>query len=164
MVLRIHAKTTGFTTILTPWYSAPPRYAGKWVVVRGYADRVTNIFNGRQVARHKKLFGRSRAAYDSMHYLDVLEKKPGAIQNGVPFMNWRLPEAFETVRDNLRAYETDVATGKFVKLLLIRHCGLENATSALAIVLEESIVRAGYVENWDGPLWLDRKLRFLRWG
>lgn len=128
-------------------YSAPSRYVGKRVCVRGYADRVTIIFNGRQVAAHKRLFGRGRAAYDPMHYLDVLEEKPGAIQNGVPFMNWRLPEAFETARDILSVYETD-GDREFVKLLLlIRDYGLENATSALALALEEGIVRAGYVEN-----------------
>ena len=129
-------------------YSVPSRCAGKRVSVRGYAERVKIIFNGKQVAEHKRLFGRGQPpAYNPMHYLDVLEEKPGAIENGAPFMNWRLPEAFETARDILSGYETD-GDREFVKLLLlIRDYGLDSAAAALELAIEEGIVRAGYVEN-----------------
>ncbi len=128
-------------------YSVPSRYVGKRVSVRGYAEQVKIIHDGKQVAQHKRSFGRGQSAYDPMHYLDVLEKKPGAIENGSPFINWRLPQAYETAREILSPYETD-GDREFVKLLLlIRDYGLDNATAALALALEQGIVRAGYVEN-----------------
>jgi Mu transposase, C-terminal domain len=51
------------------------------------------------VARHERSFGRYEQVLDLEHYLDVLEKKPGALAGSSPLRQWRergrWPESFD---------------------------------------------------------------------
>jgi transposase len=51
------------------------------------------------VARHERSFGRYQQVLDLEHYLDVLEKKPGALAGSSPLQQWRergrWPESFD---------------------------------------------------------------------
>jgi transposase len=51
------------------------------------------------VARHERSFGRYEQVLDLEHYLDVLEKKPGALAGSSPLRQWRergrRPESFD---------------------------------------------------------------------
>jgi hypothetical protein len=44
---------------------------------------------GRIVARHERCYGRSQSIYELEHYLDVLERKPGALAGSTPLAQWR---------------------------------------------------------------------------
>ncbi|MFH1539413.1 MAG: hypothetical protein ABIH66_10675 [bacterium] len=69
-------------------YSVLSRYVGRRVQVRGYAELVKAVCDGTVIAEHERLFGHGGATYNPLHYLDVLEKKPGALENGRPFVRW----------------------------------------------------------------------------
>ena len=43
--------------------------------------------------------GRDQLICDPWHYLPILERKPGALRNDVPFQEWDLPLAIQRVRD-----------------------------------------------------------------
>ena len=51
------------------------------------------------MARHERSFGRYVQVLDLEHYLDVLEKKPGALAGSSPLRQWRergrWPESFD---------------------------------------------------------------------
>ncbi|HYW39243.1 MAG TPA: hypothetical protein VE957_14105 [Terriglobales bacterium] len=51
------------------------------------------------MARHERSFGRYEQVLDVEHYLDVLEKKPGALAGSSPLRQWRergrWPESFD---------------------------------------------------------------------
>ena len=79
--------------------------AGRQVEVHAYADRLVFRLNGKIVGEHRREFERDRTVYEPLHYLPVLRVKPGALQNGAPFRQWRLPEAMEKVRERLARFE-----------------------------------------------------------
>ena len=60
----------------------------------------------RCVARHERSFGRHQQVLDLEHYLDVLERKPGALAGSPPLQQWRergrWPESFDRLWQSLR--------------------------------------------------------------
>jgi hypothetical protein len=79
-------------------YSAPCEAAGENVQVRAYADRIVVVREGRVLAEHARRFGRGATVCNPWHYVPLLERKPGALRNGAPFKDWRLPEPIEQIR------------------------------------------------------------------
>jgi len=98
------------------------------------------------IAEHVRRFGRDQLVCDPWHYLPILERKPGALRNGLPFREWDLPIAIQRVRDSiLRQPKGDRG---FVELLMLaRECGLEPLEVACELVLEGPVVTAAVVMN-----------------
>ena len=116
-------------------YSVPAEHAGQRISLRAYADHIVVVAEGGEVARHARSFARDTLVLDPWHYLPVLEKKPGALRNGAPFVDWVLPEAIETVRSRLlKQLRGDRA---FVEILLAMHeHGADAVETACALALE----------------------------
>jgi len=62
----------------TNLYSVPAA-VGKTVEVRLYPSHVEVRDEGRTVARHERCYERNQQVLELEHYLDVLERKPGAL-------------------------------------------------------------------------------------
>ena len=84
-------------------YSTPAVHAHKKVTVKGYVDRVEIALGAEIVARHRRSYVRGDVVYDPLHYLSLLEKKPGALDQAVPLRGWKLDPAFDTLRRLLEA-------------------------------------------------------------
>jgi len=82
-------------------YSVPADFAGKVVSVRLYADKVRIVAESKVIADHARRFGRDKLICDPWNYLPVLEKKPGSLCNGTPFIEWDLPLPIQWVRDRV---------------------------------------------------------------
>jgi transposase len=82
-------------------YSVPCAYVNKNVQRRVYAGHIRFYADGLAIAGHERFFGRDATLCDPMHYLPVLERKPGALRNGRPFRNWALPPGLQNLRDIL---------------------------------------------------------------
>jgi len=65
---------------------APP---GWTVEVRLYPSYVEVREEGRLIARHERCYERHQQVLDLEHYLDVLERKPGALIGSRPLAAWR---------------------------------------------------------------------------
>jgi transposase len=127
-------------------YSVPAGYAGKVVSVRSSAELIRIVAEGEVIAEHARHFGRDQLICDPWHYLPVLEKKPGALRNGVPFLEWDLPMPIRVVRD--RVLKQPKGDRAFVELLLVaREVGLEALAVACELALECGIVTAAVVMN-----------------
>src|SRR5579884_1800977 len=61
-------------------YSVPSRYAGERLVLRAYPWHVELSDGQTVVARHPRLYGRDGEQLDPLHYLQVLERKPGGFE------------------------------------------------------------------------------------
>src|SRR4030065_2128857 len=72
-------------------YSVPASAAGQAVSVRITADQIRVVAHGEVIAAHPRVFGREQLGCDPWHYLPVLEKKPGALRDGAPFVAGTLP-------------------------------------------------------------------------
>lgn len=127
-------------------YSVPAGFAGQAVSVRTTAEQIRVVVHGDVIAAHPRVFGRDQLVCDPWHYLPVLEKKPGALRDGVPFVVWDLPRPIMIVRDCiLKQPKGDRA---FVELLMLAgETGLNVLTVACELALEGGIVSAPIVMN-----------------
>ena len=82
-------------------YSVPCAYANKSVQLRAYAGHVRFYADRQLIAEHRRVFERDKTICDPLHYLPVLERKPGALRNGRPFREWVLPPGLQNMRDVL---------------------------------------------------------------
>ena len=85
-------------------YSVPASFANRPVSLRVYPDRVVVAAEGMVICEHRRIIDRShdqpgKTVYDWRHYLAVVQRKPGALRNGAPFVE--LPEAFRTLQQHL---------------------------------------------------------------
>jgi len=127
-------------------YSVPAEFAGRVVSARTTATQVRIVADGVVIAEHARRFGRDLLICDPWHYLPILERKPGALRNGVPFREWDLPVAIQQVRD--RILKQPRGDRAFVELLLMaREVGLEPLQVACELVLEGNVVTAAVVLN-----------------
>src|ERR1700737_4905302 len=88
----------GCVRVRTNLYSAPVD-VGKTVEVRLYPSCVEIWHEGRCLARHERCYERNQQVLDLEHYLDVLERKPGALIGSKPLAAWRhrglWPESYD---------------------------------------------------------------------
>lgn len=127
-------------------YSVPCEYAGKAVSVRVYAERLVFAVDGATVAEHEREFGKGRRILNPLHYLALLERKPGALRNGLPFREWDLPEAIEAVWEQIRRYpDWDRQMARI--LSAIPAYGLEAVCVACETALETGTVSQSVILN-----------------
>ena len=105
-------------------YSVPTAYAHHEVTVVGGIEEVAITVDTDVVARHARHWGKERTSFDPLHYLALLERKPGAIDFARPLEHWELPGCFATLRRRLEADLGDKGTREFIKVLRL----LENST------------------------------------
>ena len=79
-------------------YSAPVAYGRRDVLVRGCVDQVVISCGSEVIAKHPRSYERDDFVYDPIHYLPLLEKKPGALDQAAPLRGWELPGEFGTMR------------------------------------------------------------------
>jgi len=80
--------SSGCVKVLTNFYSAPLA-VGTEVQAKIHAAYVEIWHQGKCVARHERCFGRQQKVLDLEHYLEVLEKKPGALAGSTALEQWR---------------------------------------------------------------------------
>jgi hypothetical protein len=73
----------GCMRVKTNLYSAPAS-PGRTVEVRLYPSHVEVREEGHLIARHERCYERHQQVLDLEHYLDVLERKPGALIGSRP--------------------------------------------------------------------------------
>lgn len=91
--------------VLTNFYSVPAP-VGCEVEARVYAAEVELWHEGRCLARHDRCFSRQKKVLNLEHYLDVLSKKPGALQGSSALEQWRAqgkwPASFDRLWEELK--------------------------------------------------------------
>ena len=98
-------------------YSVPVAYGHREVVVRGYVGEVV-ISNGAEViARHRRSYERDDFVFDPVHYLPLLERKTGALDQAAPLVGWELPEEFGVLRRLLESRMGRRGKREFVQVL-----------------------------------------------
>jgi transposase len=66
-------------------YSVPTEYVNQVVSVRCYPTYISVVADNTEIARHERSFERYMTFYDWRHYINLVERKPGALRNGAPF-------------------------------------------------------------------------------
>lgn len=95
----------GCVTVRTNLYSVPLA-AGMRVQVRLHPSSVEAWHEGARIARHERCYGRRQQVLDLEHYLDVLDRKPGALAGSKPLEQWRRagrwPACFDALWERLK--------------------------------------------------------------
>ena len=98
-------------------YSVPTAYGHRAVVVKGYVDEVVIVCGSEEIARHRRSYDREVLIFDPRHYLALLERKTGALDQAAPLVGWALPEEFLRLRRLLEARLGKPGTREYVQVL-----------------------------------------------
>ena len=63
------------------------------VVVRGYVGEVVISCGAEVIAWHRRSYDRDDFVFDPIHYLPLLERKTGALDQVAPLAGWELPRS-----------------------------------------------------------------------
>jgi transposase len=124
---RVDAKS--LVTIRQNRYSVPVALAGLKVSARVGAREITINHGGREVARHERLHGKYGTSAQLDHYLELLARKPGALEHSVALDQERdrggWPDCFDQLWAALtgRYGRSDAARQMVDVLLLCRDHG-----------------------------------------
>lgn len=122
------------------FYSTPLRAQTK-AHVRVLPSLVEVWQAGRQVACHERSYGRGEHLFNLEHYLDVLEKKPGALAGSRALAQWRQlgrwPQSMDRLWERLKQRHGKMeGTRAMVELLLL---GREHGWEALHRAVERAL-------------------------
>jgi hypothetical protein len=138
----------GLVSFRTNRYSVPADHAHESLWVRAFVDRV-EITNGRQLlAVHARCYKREQDILNPLHYLPILERRPGAWEQAKPIQEWRQswPEVYDRYLAALRErLSRSQATREFVRVLRLRE---DYPEAIIAQALEQAL--SGHCYNADG--------------
>jgi transposase len=126
----------GCVRVRTNLYSTPAE-PGKTVEVRLYPSSVEVRDAGRCIARHQRCYQRQQQVLDLEHYLDVLERKPGALIGSKPLAAWRerglWPEGYDRLlKELIGRHGKQSGTRQMIEVLsLIKQHGHERVRAAV---------------------------------
>ncbi|MFC1537733.1 IS21 family transposase [Gemmatimonadota bacterium] len=117
-------------------YSVPVRFAHHSVVVKGYIDRVVICHKDELIATHKRLWCKERVSFDPLHYLALLERKPGALDHARPLEGWQLPNCFGILRRRLEDERAGEGTREYIRVLRLLE---KHSISSLSRAVEKGL-------------------------
>lgn len=101
-------------------YSVPVEAAYRHLTLRAYPFWVEVLHQEQVVARHPRCYERQQELYDPLHYLPLLEQRPGAFEHAKPLRQWRgqWPPVYEQLLARLQAAGPDgPGVREFVQIL-----------------------------------------------
>jgi len=122
-------------------YSVPVRYAHRKITVVATVEEVRLVYEDRLIARHRRCWRKEQYCYDPVHYLALLERKPGGFDHARPLENWQLPDCFAMLRRRLEADYGGPGTRQFIRLLrLLESFTLVQLTDAVNYALDIDVI------------------------
>jgi len=98
------------------------------------------------IAEHKRHFTKNISYFEPWHYVPLLVRKPGALRDGAPFMEWALPPSMnriKTIYMKVKGGDHD-----FVELLmLVQEYGIDVVGMACDMAVEQSTLRLAAIIN-----------------
>ena len=100
-------------------YSVPVAYAHHEILIKGYVERVVLCHQQKVVAEHRRSWDKEGVFFNYLHYLPLLEQKPGALDHARPLADLNLPACFDTLRRRLvlEQQKQGDATREFIRVL-----------------------------------------------
>ena len=130
----------GRVKVKTNWYSAPLSPGLRVTAVVG-PSQIEIGHDHQCAARHPRHYGRGHQILTLEHYLDVLEKKPGAMAGSMPLQQWRQagrwPECLDRIRGQLeQRHGRSVGTREMITLVRV---GSVTGWGRLIAAVEEAL-------------------------
>src|SRR5215831_16728886 len=118
-------------------YSVPTEFAHHRATVVASVDTIRILVGDRVAATHRRRWSREGVFYEPVHYLALLERKPGALDFAAPLAGWELPVCFGVLRRRLEAEFGGAGTRQYIKVLrLLERASPAELTRAVEQALE----------------------------
>ena len=128
-------------------YSVPAAKAQPHLVLKAYPFRVDILYLEDVIASHARCYERHQDIFNPLHYLPLLEQRPGAFQHAKPVRRWRetWPPAYERLLAKLQTEGQGVR--EFVRILRLHEkYPAHLVEQAVAQALEYGCIHADGVE------------------
>jgi hypothetical protein len=104
-------------------YSVPVAYAHHSVTLKGSCEDVRIYRNLEEIAHHERIWKKEQISLDPIHYLALLERKPGSLDVARPLVGLELPDCFAVLRRRLENQWDGNGTREYILVLrlLERH-------------------------------------------
>jgi transposase len=92
-------------TYETNRYSVPVAKARREVTLKAYPFSIDILDEkGNLLAHHSRCYGKEQDIFDPLHYLSLLEQRPGAFEYAKPIKEWRKdwPQSYSRMLENLQ--------------------------------------------------------------
>jgi hypothetical protein len=133
--------TVAGENLRTNSYSVPLK-PGSIVEARVSSTTVEFRHHGSRIASHERCYSRLQKIFDLEHYLDVLDRKPGALRGSTPLAQWRAqgrwPESYDRIWQRMIERQgRQPGTRAMVTLIRMgREFGYESLTAAVEQALD----------------------------
>jgi hypothetical protein len=122
-------------------YSVPTACGHREVLVRGYVHEVVIACAADEIARHPRSYEREDFVFNPLHYLALLERKIGALDQAAPLVGWELPAEFATLRRLLEARMGKPGKREFVQVLRLREVFCpDDVLAGIRAALERGVI------------------------
>ncbi len=123
----------------TNHYSVHTDRAYRELTLKAYPFRVDLLHDDEVIARHPRCYGRGQDILDPLHYLPLLEQRPGAFHHAKPLRRWRAewPPVYEELLARLQAEKPEgPGVREFIQILnLHRTYSTEQMEQAIRLAL-----------------------------
>lgn len=116
-IVTAHANSLSLVRFDRNDYSVPTEFAHRQITVVATIEEVRLVFEDRLVARHRRCWRKQQSLFNPVHYLALLERKPGGFDYARPLADWELPVCFGILRRRLEAELDGLGTREFIKVL-----------------------------------------------
>ena len=99
-------------------YSVPVSCAHHQTTIKASVSFIEVYQQDKFIATHRRCWDRERQVFEPMHYLELLERKPGSLDHARPLEEWQLPVCFNTYRRCLETHR-DNGTKEYIQILLL---------------------------------------------
>jgi len=128
----------------TDRYSVPTDRAYRNLVLKAYPFRL-DILHGEEVlACHPRCYGRQQDILDPLHYLPLLEQRPGAFHHAQPLRRWRQewPPVYERLLARLQEQEEgNRGLREFIRILKLHQ---EYPADLIAQAVEQALAYGSF--------------------
>jgi len=122
-------------------YSVPSTYGFRDVTIRAFVDVMEIGCGGAIIARHPRCYEREQMVFNPVHYFTLLARKPGALDQAAPLVDWEMPEELQTLRRLLEARQARQGRREFVQVLrLLESYDLPVLRAAVRIALQKRAI------------------------
>jgi transposase len=131
-------------------YSVPYDDRRRKLVLKAYPFRVDILYLDDVIASHPRCYAKKQDVLDPLHYLPLLEQRPGALEHAKPIRRWRQswPPIYERLLAQLRAkWPEGRGVREFVRILkLHRDYPADRVAEAIEQALQYGCAHADGVE------------------
>ena len=131
-------------------YSVPVNVAHRDLVLKAYPFQIDILHQEQLVASHARCFLKNQDVIEPIHYLPLLEQRPGAFEHAKPMRIWReqLPPIYELLLERLQS-DTSRSHGirEFLRILKLHsEYPASEIESAVSLAMEYGCVHADGVQ------------------